>query len=79
MGVNINEDDYYRVINDNDCFLPQGVYWPEYVLYNNKQDSEVHGGLKLIVNYCFNVAYFNMEYEGCNVWHFIFSVCFEQI
>ena len=44
MRVNINEDDFYSVIDNNDYFWPKGIYWRDYVPYNNNQESEAQWG-----------------------------------
>lgn len=44
MRVNINEDDYYKVIDANEYFWPKGIYWRDYVPYYNKQTSESQWG-----------------------------------
>lgn len=44
MRVNINEDDYYQVIDDNDYFWPKGIYWRDYVPQSKNQDSNTQWG-----------------------------------
>lgn len=41
MRVNINEDDFYRKIEGNEVFWPEGVYYRDYVPYNkSKKESQ---------------------------------------
>ena len=43
MRVNINEEDYKNKVENNEQFWPKGVYWRNYVPYNNNQSDSQWG------------------------------------